>query len=99
MIKTRIVAKVSLRNGVSLYDVVLFFILTDLEVTWRQTLYNSAREETSGVLVEAPSLPASPVTARQDGQVSANRTNPPPVNNGVVRGGLRMMVSRMLGYA
>lgn len=99
MVKTRIIAKVSLRNGVSLVCYVLCRRLTDSVVTWRQTLYNSAKEETSGVLVEEPSLPASPVAPRQNGQVSASRTRPPPVNNGAVRSGLRMMVSRMLGYA
>lgn len=80
MVKTRIVAKVSLRN-----------------VTWRQILYNSTKEEANGV-PEEPSLPGPPVAALSGGQVSAHRTTP-PVNNGVVRSGLRMMVSRMLGYA
>src|ERR1700733_13087764 len=68
--------------------------LTDSVVTWRQTLYNSTKEEANGVLVEEPSLPVSPVAALPGGQVSAPWTTP-PVNNGVVRSGLRMMVSRM----
>jgi len=82
MMKTRIVAKVSLRN-----------------VAWRQALYASSREEANGVAVEESSLPASPVATRQNGQVTVNKANVPPVNNGVVRSGLRMMVSRALGFA
>lgn len=66
-------------------------------VTWRQALYASTRDE-AGVLIEPPSAPASPVATRQNGQVTVNKADV-PVNNGVVRSGLRMMVSRVLGYA
>lgn len=81
------------------YQRLTFTHISDLcVVTWRQALYTSTREDASGVLLEAPSVPASPVATRQNGQVTVNKANV-PVNNGVVRTGLRMMVSRVLGFA
>lgn len=70
-------------------------------VAWRQALYASSQAEDlkgDGVLVEEPSLPASPVVTRPAGPVTVDKGKAIPVNNGVVRGGLRMMVSRVLGY-
>lgn len=62
-------------------------------------MYAATKEEVNGVIVEEPSLPASPVATRQNGQVTVNKAGSPPVNNNVVKSGLRMMVSRVLGYA
>ncbi|KAF8309565.1 hypothetical protein DL93DRAFT_2085457 [Clavulina sp. PMI_390] len=84
MIKTRIVAKVSLRN-----------------VAWRQALYAASREEAKSPLIENSPVGEEPiiVNAPVKAVTASNRSTVPPVNNGVVRGGLRMMVSRMLGFA
>lgn len=93
MIKTRIVAKVSLRNGERIFCIRFSrtCVSLSLKVAWRQALYASAREEINGVLVEEPSIPVA-------NQVAAQQPRP-PVNQGIVKTGLRMMVSRMMGYA
>lgn len=65
-------------------------------VAWRQALYASSKAESSDtVIVAAPVVPengaSSPTTVSKS-------TPPPKVNPGAVQGGLKMMVSRILGY-